>query len=186
MSWTPADSAIKIDRALEEAIANAPNGEFIKELMKNAMVTQGLAVRAWDTSILEPVEQALAPRVYATTVQINGVKHLLEAPTQAELDRKETALYRAALQGGTNEPAAVVSRDPQDRFTAEPVASVPAAPPEPRADASIDAAVEAYLRNQGIEPEALKEISAQQHTKSWQDASAEFLRTSYWPGSEPN
>ena len=184
MAHTPADSAIKIDKKLEEAIANAPNGEFIKEIMRQAMVDQGLATRAWDSSILEPVEQALAPRAYTTTVQINGVKHILEASTQEGLNRQETALYRAALQGGTNEPT---PRDPQGRFTAEPKASVPAVSSEPRADAAIDtAAIEAYLRAQHIDPEALKTVSGEQAKQKWEKATQEFLRTSDWPGGEAN
>jgi len=119
----PENSAIKVDRNLEEALKNASHEE-IKELLKDAAVEQRIAVREWDQSIVTPVNPGTDPKAYARAIVIDGTKHIVSGASEIELEKAVGDLYRAQLQ-----PAATTTEQPArdtstGRFTSQAEPSV--------------------------------------------------------------
>src|ERR1700682_1356904 len=120
-------SAIKTDRSIEEAISKATSQAEVQQILRDAAVNQGV-VRPdiYDPNVLLEVAPGPAARGYAKTVIINGLKHILEGSTEAELLQAENALYRQTMQPATTQQIEQPARDASTgRFTssAEPVIS---------------------------------------------------------------
>jgi hypothetical protein len=207
MSWTPNDSAIKVDADLNEKIANA-SPEEIKEILKNSAVGQGLVERDYyDNSILLPVEQranAALPKKFAVTVELPDGKRIVEADTEADAQRLAVEAYRQAAaqhqqQTQTPQPQ---SRDEQGRFTSselDPAVRVETELKFKRGEISVEdyleqtGAVDSYLSKKGISVDALRntvdQAQSQQFTQSWENATQEFLSSpsgADWPGGQDN
>jgi len=205
MSWSPSDSAIKVTPSLEERLAKATSAE-IPEILKQAAVDQGLATRAWDPSILEPVEPGTRPRAYAKAVVLNGVKHIIEGATEQEMLANENEFYRTQVAQPAAAAATEQHRDDAGRFVAAKSAEEQAADAVAKADLDMafrlgtittedylarSGAISEYLEKQGIPLEDLKasvaDKSAQRFEQSWASATAQFLAThSDWPGGQEN
>lgn len=154
-------------------------------------ISQGLEKPDWDPSFLNPIETP-QPIGFAATVTISGVKHVLEASSEPELRQKESELYCRLF----SQPAAgsEQTRDSHGRFTpAEQDRADEAAEQDAalrmrilRGEDGVDNLVEDFMQSRAIDPEALREVSAQTYQKKWTSATQEFLASSDWPGGETN
>jgi hypothetical protein len=194
-------SAIKVDSQLEKDIAAASSVSEIQELLHSAACAQGLIQkdpldRDGTDWFSHHVVTAPQPKSFARTVVANGVKHVVEGATEAELQANELALMRQLF--GKTDAAAEQQRDSQGRFVAQPT------PEEVEAEAirlsSIDPtaaamapSVTAALEAAGIDVNALKEFTAAKQGEriqtSWAQAGEVFRNSSAgasWPGGEEN
>jgi hypothetical protein len=210
MAHTPDDSAIRVNATLEEKLRGATHEE-IKELLKEAAVSQSLAVREWDQSILTPTELAgTAPKQVGKVIVLNGVKHSLVAEDEAGLLAQENGLYRAALEQPVttqqiieplrNERGQFVSAEDADRANQlELVRRTELDLKFKRGEISAadfieqSGAVQNYLEKAGVPMEdlrsAVQEKSSQRFEQSWAQATEEFLHSpegSDWIGGEEN
>jgi hypothetical protein len=200
-------SSIKVTKSLEEQLQGVTNSEQIKEIMKSAAIDQNLAHREWDESIVTPNEPGTAPRAFAKTIIVNGVKKILEASDEAGLLAQENALYRQAMQPAPIQQIEQPARDASTgRFTSP---AEPSVSDEKKAELSLkfqlgqisaseyleqSGAVAEYLEKQGVPLTDLKEAVAEKQGKkfeqSWADATSSFLNNSpegrNWPGGEAN
>ncbi len=182
MSYTPEDSRIRVNASIEEQIAAAPTAAEIQRILREAAVNQG-AVRPdlYDPNVLLEVPAGDAARVhgFAKSVVINGKKYVLEGATEHELVQAETNLYRSIFQP---EAVTVQERDAaKGRFVEVPEARSPA----DRVAADL---VEQSLREQGIDPDALRDFTNQKILTGWSDAVEEFKSTvgAWWVGGQEN
>ena len=120
MSFDPSNSPIRVDATLEEKLKGATH-EQIKELLKDAAVSQNLAVREWDESILTPTALADAPRPqkFARAVTIDNRKHIIEAATEIDLERAVSDLYRSAMQPATTTTTRQIEQPPVNQAAAD-------------------------------------------------------------------
>jgi hypothetical protein len=81
MSYTPENSAIKVDRNLKSRLEDMTSIEAIKDALREASLNQGLTVPdAYNSSILHPTAlAAAAPKRVGKTITVGGVKHILTA-----------------------------------------------------------------------------------------------------------
>jgi len=200
MAFTPENSAIRVDAALEEKLKGA-SFEEIKAHLANAAVQQQLAVPdAYDSSVLLPTDLAnAAPKKVGKVVRLNGVTHSLIADDEAGLLAQENALYRQAKQPAATVELAAQPRNERGQFVS---AEDPAARAElelafKRGDVSAadylqrSGAVAEYLEKQGIPLEDLQasvaEKQGQKFEQSWADATEEFkARHPEWIGGDRN
>jgi hypothetical protein len=200
MSWTPEDSAIKVTPEIKKALETAST-EQIKEIMARAAVDQGLVRRdifSPDVLIPTPLASA-APKQIAKTVTVDGVKHIIEGATEMELAQNETTLYRKLFA----QPTVAAQTEEQPRNERGQFVSAEDAATKAelelafkRGDISTSdylqrsGAVADYLAKEGVSIDALKatvdQNQAASYEKSWQQATAEFLSHSDWPGLESN
>jgi hypothetical protein len=203
---SPENSAIRVTKSLEEQIAEAGSQAEVQQILRQAALDQRLVTPdIYDPGVLLPTEPGTAPRGYARAIVIDGVKHVVEAATELELEKAVGDLYRAALTLPAATERTEPARDPQGRFTAEPT-------PEEKAEGELQAAHQAELRLQmirgeitpeeflvnsgamdralearGIDPEALQEVSATKVAQSWAAATQEFLvHHPDWQGGAAN
>jgi hypothetical protein len=201
MSFFPNDSAIKVapGSELERAVSAAKSVSEKQQILFQAAQDQHLIERdGFDSEgrnhfAFHPVEPGTlaAAKGYATTVTIDGVKHVLEAGTEQELLAKETALYRAALQLAATTQAEIEAeaarvadlerpRNERGQFITHDPAITALAP-----------TVAAALEAQGIDVAALQEFTAAKQGErlqtSWAEATETF-RTNHpdWIGGEAN
>jgi hypothetical protein len=189
-------SSIKVTKSLEEQLQGVTNSEQIKEIMKEAAISQKLAHRDWDESILVPNELGTAPRGFARAVTIDGTKHVVEGATEIELEKAVGVLYRAATTQQTEQP-----RNDLGRFVSaeDAAATADLELAFKRGDISASeylqrsGAVADYLAKQGVPLEDLQEAVAEQQgarlNSSWQEATETFLKSSAgsdWPGGQQN
>src|ERR1700731_2721444 len=166
MPFDPSNSAIKVDRTLEEKLKGASHEE-IKEIMSDAARSQGLYSLDWDGESRIPVENATAPQKVGKVIVLNGVKHSLVADDEAGLLAQETAIYRSAMQ-----PTETRTEPTRDASTGRFTAAEPVATDEQKAALSLQfslgqisaseyiersGAVSDYLEKQGIPIEELRE-----------------------------
>ena len=170
--------------------------EDIKDYLASLTVDKGLATRDYySPRVLLPVEGATAnPQKFAKSVSVNGRKHILEADNELALAEAEAALYRAAIAEPTaaaqpTTTAKAATEQPRDtstgRFTAAQDAEAKAALDPKFQLGQMTAseyleqsgAVGEYLQSQGIDPEALREVSGQRFQQSWAQATEEFLHS---------
>jgi hypothetical protein len=191
MAFTPENSAIRVDKMLEEKLKTA-SFEEMHEILNQAVVDQGHAVRDYySPDVLIPVDRPFPKR--AKIVVVDGVKHTIEGATETELPQNETAFYRQAFNGAaapTNreEPQ---PRDAAGRFTADQgdqEAAIKAADAHLALLRGESDALDRALAARGIDPAALQEVSNQRYQQNWASATAEFLRGpgGSWPGGEAN
>jgi hypothetical protein len=176
----------KFDKAFEDRLNACTNPEEIKTLMHSREIEQGLVREDWDKSILIPVKQP-EPSGFAATVTIAGTKYTLEADSETSLRQKEIDLYRQVFAQPAEETDQQ-RRDPATgpfRGTAEQQRIADAAANDDTRQIEGDI-IERALRERGIDPEALQEVSSQQYNKKWQSATQEFLQSSDWPGGDEN
>src|SRR4029077_6299576 len=166
----------KFSPAFQAKLDACTNPEQIKELMHKEELSRGLIKLDWDESFRIPVETP-QPTGLARSVTIAGKSFLIEGKTELELEQNQTALYRrmfAEPATGTEQP-----RDPatgQFRATADQERAAAAADDGvSRVESDI---VAVALREQGIDPEALREVSGQLLQKKWQEATEQFLHSS--------
>jgi hypothetical protein len=199
------NSAIKVTPSLEQEIARASSNSEILAVLHRAAIDQKIVEpdpfddRGDDWGRMHIVEPGSSPRGYATTVTIDGIKHVLGAASEQELLAKETNLYRQALAGSTNTPAGTEqARDTNGRFITQPSQAELEA--EAERLANIDPAaialapsVAAALRAQGISVEDLREYTASKQREavqqSWVSATETFRNSSAgsdWPGGTRN
>jgi len=204
MSFDPSNSPIRVDATLEEKLKGATH-EQIKELLKDAAVSQNLAVREWDESILTPTALADAPRPqkFARAVTIDNRKHIIEAATEIDLERAVSDLYRAQMQ-----PATTTTTRQTEQPHADQTRIVNQADADRKAALDLQfqlgqidvdtylsksGAIDSYLADKGIDVESLREVSASKQGErmatSWADATEEFKNSpagADWPGGEAN
>jgi hypothetical protein len=206
MSFTPENSAIRMTRQLEEEIALA-SPEQLKAILGRAAYEQRLVVPdAMNPQILHETELAAhAPRKFGKYITINGVKYALEGGSPEELAQAETSLYQQVLEGGDNNNEQ--ARDAQGRFVREQTPEEKAAgelEASNRADLELawkrgditaeqylekSGAINTYLTEHGIIPEALATVSDAIYQNTWQQATEQFLNSDAgqdWPGGEAN
>jgi hypothetical protein len=109
----PENSAIKVTKSLEQQLQGVTNVEQIKEIMREAALSQNLAHRDWDPAILVPNEPSTTPSAFSRTVTIDGQTHTIKGATETELLQAETAIYRAAMA----QPAITTQQTEQPRGT---------------------------------------------------------------------
>jgi hypothetical protein len=197
----PSDSAIKVDRSLEEKLKTASHEE-IKEIMRQASLDQNLVREDWNPEFLIPVEQT-APRGYAKTIIVNGVKTILEGATEQELLAKENAFMRQTFEHAAPTQQTQQPRNERGQFiAAEPIVS-----DEQKAALSLQfqlgqidvstyleqsGAVAEYMEKAGVPIEELRaQIQEKQeahYEQSWAQATSEFLAGAgnWWPGGDIN
>jgi hypothetical protein len=210
MAFTPQDSAIKVTKSIEEQVAAANGPEQIKEIFREAAISQGLVFEDWDPSYLVVVEKP-QPRSFAKTIVIDNVKHVLESDSQQGLADAEINLYHQvfAKPATSNEPV----RDAQGRFTADQTRAANTDAVEAATTISAEeksalqiqfqlgqisaaeyieksGAVADFLQKQGVPIEDLKaQIVERQQVlteQDWKSATEEFLAHSDWPGGDIN
>jgi hypothetical protein len=167
----------RFDADFEAKVAACWTAAEISELMKNRTVSMGLVKRdLYSPDVLIPVEPGTQPRAFAKTVVINGVKHILESSvSEADLLAQENGLMRQIFQPDATETHDQ-TRDDRGRFTVD----------DPTARIESDL-VTRSLREQGIDPDALREFSAQREQNSWASAVEEFkAQHTDWIGGEEN
>jgi len=203
MAYGPQDSRIKVDAALEEQIHDATNVEQLKAILREQALAQHLYVPdALNASVLHEVDVA-APR-FAKTVEIGGVKHVIEGASELEVEQKLGEFYRTTFQ----QPAETTeqARNERGQFTAaqgkideaeqlEVLAKAELELKFKRGELSTDdyltqsGAIERHLAEQGVSMESLRDASANQLRASWEQATSEFQQTEEgrrWPGGPEN
>jgi hypothetical protein len=155
--------------------------------------------------ILHETELAAhAPKRFAKTIIVDGQKHILEATSPEELLNAESAFLRQALEQGNNNEQA---RDAQGRFVREQTPEEKAAGElevSKRADLELawkrgditaeqylekSGAINTYLTEHGMNPDALATVSDAIYQNTWQAATEQFLNSEAgadWPGGADN
>jgi hypothetical protein len=204
---SPSALGEKFSADFQKRLDACENSTQIAELMHTEEINRNLVKPDWDPSFLNPVE-APKHRGYATTVNVNGQKIILEAESELELHQKEIETYRKLFAS----PAAAGTEQPRDPATGQFRAT---ADQERAAAASVDAAakveldlkfkrgeisaaeyieqsgaVKDYLAKEGVSIDALKTAVDQTQTasyeQSWAQATEQFLASSDWPGGTEN
>jgi hypothetical protein len=118
-----------------------------------------------------------APTQFTKTVTIGDKSYRVEADSELALERAIGTLYRQSSDG-TAEPATEQSRDEATGRFMQPRETV---------DDVTDSLVARSLREQGIDPEALREFSENRQTSKWQSATEQFKRNHpEYPGGVDN
>jgi hypothetical protein len=195
-------SKITTDAEFERTIANA-SFEEIKSLMAARAIQQGLVKRdQYDPNVLIPTEPGTAPQKFARAVTINGMKHIIESDSELGLEKAVGDLFRAELQPAASATQQTeVARDDRVRFTseqgrldeAELVRQSDLELRWKRGEISSDVyltesgALDRALQAQGIDPNALREVSGKKFEQSWADATELFkARHPDWIGGNEN
>jgi hypothetical protein len=203
MSFSPSDSRIKVDAALEEQIHDATNVEQLKAILREQALAQHLYVPdAINSSVLHEVDVA-APRRFAKTVEIGGIKKTFEGDSELEVERE----YGAFLQETFSQPVATTeqARNERGQFVEQAKLDEAAQAELVRRSeielrfkrGEIDSAtmlretgaMEQYLADQGIDMDALRDASQSKLRQNWEEATAEFQQTEEgrrWPGGQEN
>jgi hypothetical protein len=178
---------------LQERISKA-SPEELKSILANAALQQNLVTPdPYNSNLLHPTALAdHAPQKFGKYITINSTKYLVEGDSPEALANAETALYQ---------------QDAQGRFVAEPTAAEKAAgelQAANRADLELawkrgditaeqyleqSGAINTYLTEHGIIPEALATVSDAIYQNTWQAATEQFLNSeegASWPGGSEN
>lgn len=202
MAFTPEQSAIRLTPEQEDQVRNLPFEE-VKVYMAELALQQGLVVRDQVApEVLIPTSLAEnAPQRLAKTVVVNGQKHFVEGATEVELARAENDLYRKLVQESPQQTSR--TEQPRDVTTGRFVERTDGLPVDREAlDLQLQlgqisvadyiqrsGAVEEHLQQIGISADALKEVSNQKFSQSWEQATQEFLNSPAgrgWPGGTAN
>jgi hypothetical protein len=211
---TPADSRIKVTRSIEDRVAAAGSQAEIQQIMRQAAIDQGAVVPdIYDPNVLlevVPGERSAAPQKFGKTVTVNGTKHVLSANSEAELLASENALFRGLFSQTAPARTEPVRNDRGQFVKANDATAKAAEAAEAERLAGlqldfqigrIDAAtyireshaVDSYLAEQGVDMDALKEVTAQKqgdrYQQSWKDATEAFKQSADgadWPGGNEN
>lgn len=216
MAWGPQDSAIKIEKGseLETAIANAKSSEEVVALMRDAMLQQQLVVEdVYNKGILYATEQ---PRQFSKQVMVDGVRISIDGATEAEVLAKEnrmmqeiakqhpaaTAATSAAVAATTAATTTATTQDQPRGTDGRFVERAPVADAATKAALALQlqlgqitvdqyleksGAIGEYLEQQGVDINAMREVSGQRFTQSWEEASEAFRQaTPDWPGGDAN
>jgi hypothetical protein len=202
MAYTPENSAIRVTPEIEKHMQTLVSADEIKAYLAQVAVDQHLVERdRFSPDLLIPTEPGTAPRAFAKTVIVNGVKHIIEGSTEAELLANETQFYRTQLQPASTETqrdsatGRFVAKEDADKATQEELVrksdlELKFKRGEISAADYLDqsGAIETFLATNGIDLEALKttseEKAGQRLATTWESATAEFLKTSDWPGGD--
>jgi hypothetical protein len=206
MSFSTSDSAIRMTAQLEKEISEALPDQ-IKSIMARAAIEQSLVTAdPYNPQLLHPTELAdHSPRKFGKVVSINGVKYAIEGRSPEELANAETSLYQQVLEGGDNNNEQ--ARDAQGRFVREQTPEEKAASElevAKRADLELawkrgditaeqylekSGAINTYLTEHGMNPDALATVSDAIYQNTWQAATEQFLNSEAgadWPGGADN
>ena len=205
MSFLPTDSAIKVDRNLEEKLKGA-SFEEIKAHLANAAVEQQLVVPdRYDNSVLIPTELAnAAPKRFAKAITVNGQKLIFEGESELDIERAIGHHFRAMQSAPIQETEQPARDASTGRFTSS---AEPSVSQETKDSLSLQlqlgqidiatylersGAVTDYLEKAGVPMEelrsAVQEKSSQRFEQSWEQATEAFLQGagSDWPGGQEN
>jgi hypothetical protein len=189
MSFLARDNAaIKVTPSLEQEISEATSTSAIHEILHRAAVSQHLIEPdpldrdGKDYFNYKPVQPgtAAAANGFAKVLIVDGIKHVVEGATEAELASNELALMRS-LFGGNN-GATEQTRNSAGQFVSQAdieaeAARVAAANADPAARIEADLVARA-LAAQGIDMDTLKEYSltkqGEKFQQSWADATETF------------
>jgi hypothetical protein len=171
VSHTPADSAIKLSKELEEQILNAPTSQ-IGEILRAAAVDQGLVRRdIYSPDILIPVDQP-TPQRFAERVTVNGKTVIVEADSQDALNRAVIEAYKSGQAQPQAQPQPQPTRNPNNGQFTRNVG---------------DDVLENLLSARGISLSDLQEASNRAYTQSWAEASSQFVaENALYEGGEIN
>jgi hypothetical protein len=188
---SPSKLGEEFDAQFEAKINAAQTPEQLKSLLHDRELAQGLRVAdAFDETLLHLVDTP-QPREYAKTVRVNGQKHILSAASETELAQAEVALYHSLFA----QPAFAGPEQPRDSATGQFRATAEQERATGAEAARVDGMtqietdlVNRVLAEQGIDPAALRDLTAAREQKSWADATQEFLTGpgASWPGGDPN
>jgi hypothetical protein len=204
MSFSPENSRIKVDAALEEQIHDATNVEQLKAILREQALAQHLYVPdQLNSSVLHEVDPG-TPRRFAKTVEIGGIKKTFEGDSELEVERE----YGAFLKETFSQPVETTEqpRNERGQFTAEQGKIDEAQQLEALAKAELElkfkrgemstddyltasGAIERHLAEQGVDMEALRDASASKLRQSWEEATQEFQQTEEgrrWVGGKSN
>jgi hypothetical protein len=204
MSFSPENSRIKVDAALEEQIHDATNVEQLKAILREQALAQHLYVPdQLNSSVLHEVDPG-TPHRFAKTVEIGGIKKTFEGDSELEVERE----YGAFLKETFSQPVETTeqARNEHGQFVAEQAKLDEAAQLEILRRNEIElkfkrgeidsstmlretGAIEQYLNDQGIDMAALQDASANKLRQSWEAATEEFQQTEEgrrWPGGQSN
>jgi hypothetical protein len=202
MSYGPQDNPIKMTPELEAEIMKSSPDE-IKDILHAAMIQQGLVkVDEFNASVLHPVEQPAAQgQSNQSSLTVDGKTF---TGTQEQLNEQLRAHFQSQQQQPTNDAP---PRDQNGRFAKQ---NAPQQSAEQQAQAAADramldlqfkrgeidaatfleksGAMQEYLQKQGVDLDALRDVSAgKTFEKKWNAVTDEFLRSpegQTWPGGE--
>jgi hypothetical protein len=207
MSFTPQDSALKLNKEQEDHVASLASTEDIKAYLASvAAGEQGTAPIVQrdryspDVLIELPAGDPARAKAYGKTLNLNGQKIIIEAESETALLAKENQVMRDFFAGqpAVTQPDDEPARDPATGRFVEPTrVHDPAAKVElelkfKRGEISAaeylnqSGAIEEYLESTGV---PIQQLRSQAFTQSWADATTEFLNGSVggsWPGGREN
>ena len=197
MSHSPSDSAIKVTAEMEVAIAAAQTSDEVTAIFREAMLDQDLVRKdRFNPDVF--YEQSRAHGLVKTVV-IAGKTHILEGDNETQLLQKEADIWRAA-QGA---PAAAVvtaqqqARDAAGKFVPTPVRTPAQVESDDAAEAVAQAdlqmrfrtgsistdeylsqsgAIERHLAAQGIDVDALQDVSNKAFASRWEAGTEVFKK----------
>ena len=120
MAFSPADSAIKVTKSIEEKVAAATSQAEIQEIFHKAAIDQKLVIPdIYDNTVLLPVELGTQPRGFVQSIldPVTGKKVIFEGATELEVTKQANEFMRSHF----TQPAATTPRDSATgRFTSGP------------------------------------------------------------------
>ena len=201
MAYTPENSRIKVDTALEERISKASAAE-IGPILRAAAISQHAITPDWDPELYTENPVAPEPKGYVRVVIIDGRKTIVEADSELSLEKSVGDLYRAAMaQPATSTQQIEQPRNERGQFVSAEDAAATAELELQFKRGEISAsdylqksgAVADYLAKQGIPLQDLRaqvaEKQSERFTQDWASATEEFLHSpegSDWIGGEEN
>jgi hypothetical protein len=197
MSWNPNDSAIRVNKTLEERIAEATSQAEIQTIMREAAVAQHIVTPdRYDPNVLLEVapNTARAPQIFTKLFTINGQTKTISADTELGLAQAETKLFRSLMQPDATETR-TDNRDERGRFTAtQGTADEDAEQAAANVELRLmmirnEISPEEYLVQSGLVERHLQRVENENIKTGWESATASFFQSpegANWPGgSEP-
>jgi hypothetical protein len=189
---SPENSAIHVNKTLEEKIAAATSQAEIETLMHEAALAQHLvAPDLFDETVLHPTN--VAPQILEKTISVNGQTHTIRGASEGELAHNEAALFRNLFAHKPD--AAEPPRDERGRFV--PAEPEPQSADEVARNAELELAFKRgditaaqYIEKSGVVDAAIErrenaKISGD--TLLWKSATDSFLQSesaANYPGGE--
>jgi hypothetical protein len=210
---SPSRLGENVDAALAEKIASAKSSYEITEILHNAAIARGLVTRDIDPLILNEVNVPV-PKSYAKTLNINGIKHVVEAATEEGLQQAELSLMREIFGGQSQEQRHEQQQEQQPKFSNvvydpiagryrngdgqflsdEVAAQLIQQIQRDTSDLTRQSELEMKFKRGEIdsatyirESGVLDQVLDQREQQSWADATGEFLNSDYgqnWMGGE--
>jgi hypothetical protein len=192
-------SSIKMTPEMEEHIKTLVNTADITDYLKNVSVEQGLLKRDWDPALFIETAQPAAPtsietaRGYSKTVTVNGVQHILQGATEADILKAETEFFRKTFSNATQQTQQTQQQEqPRDTSTGRFVSAEDAAEKERVAGLELQFSLgqltlSQFLEQSGVVEQYQQKQAEQNTVRGWEDATARFLASpegANWPGAD--